>query len=221
MNDVTTRPRRINLGCGASPTEGWYNYDNSITVRLARYPTIIKALQRWKLLSADQQVFAKVAQNAKIEWANVTKHIPAADNSVEIVYSSHMFEHLDRSEAQRFLQEVLRVLVPAGIIRLAVPDIARLIRLYEGHHDADSFISSTHLTRNRPHRLLDRLRWAVVGERGHLWMYDGASLSALLLRAGFISPKVLSAGETTIPKPGNLDLHERDDESVYVEARKA
>ena len=27
--------KRINIGCGSSPTAGWNNFDNSLSVRLA------------------------------------------------------------------------------------------------------------------------------------------------------------------------------------------
>jgi hypothetical protein len=51
-------------------------------------------------------------------------------------------------------------------------------------------------------------------------MYDGNSLSKLLLKAGFSKPVILKAGETQIGNPAELDLYERSEESVYVEATK-
>jgi hypothetical protein len=58
----------------------------------------------------------------------------------------------------------------------------------------------------------------VIGSRLHQWMYDGRSLSRLLVSQGFVSPRVLKAGETQISDPKGLDLYERSHESVYVEA---
>jgi hypothetical protein len=40
----------------------------------------------------------------------------------------------------------------------------------------------------------------------------------LLEAQGFVSPRILKAGETQINAPENLDLYERAEESVYVEA---
>jgi hypothetical protein len=40
-----------------------------------------------------------------MKWADGTKHIPEAKGSVEVVYSSHMLEHLDRVETRAFLRE--------------------------------------------------------------------------------------------------------------------
>jgi len=49
-------------------------------------------------------------------------------------------------------------------------------------------------------------------------MYDGESLTRLLREAGFENAAVLPPGTTGIPDPGQLDLKERADESVYAEA---
>ena len=65
-----------------------------------------------------------------------------------------------------------------------------------------------------------RLRHLLFGHRGHHWMYDANSLTALLHANGFPSVSVLAAGETTIPFPTQIDLHERADESIYAECRR-
>jgi predicted SAM-dependent methyltransferase len=131
-----------------------------------------------------------------------------------------MLEHLDRAEARDFLAEVFRVLYPGGVVRIVVPDIARLASLYAETRDADAFVAATLLASPRPRSALAKLRALAVGAREHAWMYDGASLSRLLTDSGFEAPRVLPAGETTISDPGPLDLAERESESVYVEARR-
>ena len=213
-------PARLNVGCGASPTPSWVNYDNSLTVRLANAPALIAAATKVRLISPAQARFATVAREAGIRHANAVRRIPHADNSVEIVYSSHMLEHLERPEARRFLEEALRVLQPGGILRLAVPDLKTLVDEYVSGGDADTFLERTYLPRERPRRPGAVLRWLLVGDREHSWMYDGSSLGKLLAEIGFDSPIILPSGETTIADPGELNLCERSDESVYVEARK-
>ncbi len=212
--------KRVNIGCGQTPAPGWLNYDNSFSIRLAKYPLLVGLAQKLGLLSEGSKRFVSFARNSNILWADATKRIPLPDNSVEVLYTSHMLEHLDRQEAKAFLREAYRVLSPNGIIRVAVPDLKKLVIQYACDGNADLFIEKTLLTRQRPRRVLDRLKYLIVGERQHLWMYDGLSLSRLLCSIGFREPRILEAGSTTIQNPGKLNLYERSEESVYVEAYK-
>jgi predicted SAM-dependent methyltransferase len=209
---------RVNIGCGATPTEGWLNLDNSWTVRAARHSLLLHGLRLVGVLGEQSSGLAAVAQADDIRWANAVRRIPCEDSAAEVVYSSHMIEHLDQAEARRFLAEVRRVLRPGGILRLAAPDLGLLVDDYLSARDADQFVRRTYMTQPRAAGLLARLRAALIGSRHHLWMYDGASLSDLLHRAGFAQVAVLPPGETAIADPGSLDLKERAEESVYVEA---
>lgn len=144
--------------------------------------------------------------------------LPLQSGSVEVLYSSHMLEHLDQQEVVLFLREARRILCSGGIIRLAVPDIHMQAEKYIATNDADAFVAGTHLTEPRPRTWSRRLWFLLVGPRRHQWMYDGLSLSRLLEAQGFAPPRILKAGETQINDPKNLDLYERAYESVYVEA---
>ena len=54
-----------------------------------------------------------------------------ADGSVDEIYASHMYEHLGyRDELPRALAEAHRVLAPGGWLRVSVPDLAVLCRLF-------------------------------------------------------------------------------------------
>ncbi len=86
----------------------------------------------------------------KIEYADATKKIPLKDNSVEILYSSHMLEHLDRDEVKLFLKEAWYVLKPGGIIRLVVLNLEKLVKEYLNNGDADAFVEKTLLAKNKP-----------------------------------------------------------------------
>lgn len=56
--------------------------------------------------------------------------LPFADGEVDAVYSSHLLEHFPKWQAPEFLRECLRVLKPGGILRVAVPDLEQLMRMY-------------------------------------------------------------------------------------------
>ncbi len=209
---------RLNVGCGQSPTAGWKNYDNSWSVRLAKKPIVARILGKLGILKQWQKDFITVAKQSEIHWADVTRRLPEPDRSVEVLYSSHMLEHLDQDQVATFLKEARRVLVSGGIIRLALPNIRYHVDNYLHDNDADNFIEKTLLACPPRKTSLDKLKHFLVGDRHHLWMYDGDSLCKLLLAAGFQSPQVMESGTTTIRDPGPLNLRERAPESVFVEA---
>lgn len=209
---------RINIGCGASPTPGWTNYDNSFSIRLARRPMLTRVMRMLGLLRPAQRDYIEVCRTQNVNWANATKEIPQPDRSVTVLYTSHMLEHLDREEARSFLSEALRALDVDGVIRIAVPDLALLVDEYSTTSDADAFMARSYLSFSNPTSLRGKLNLLTVGDRGHKWMYDGASLCKLVEEVGFADAVIQPAGETRIADPGDLDLFERSDESVYVEA---
>jgi ubiquinone/menaquinone biosynthesis C-methylase UbiE len=216
--EASTNLRRLNVGCGTTPTAGWVNYDNSISIRLADWPIITSLLIRLGLLSDQQKRFISIVKQKEIRYANAVKRIPEPDHSIEVLYTCHMLEHLDRCEAALFLKEARRVLAQNGIIRIAVPDLRFHINNYLKEQDGDAFVENLRIARPRPGGLIEKSKHLLIGERHHLWMYDGESLCRLLLKSGFSNPQVLKAGETTIPNPGNLDLAEHAPESLFVEA---
>jgi len=59
--------------------------------------------------------------------------LPFKNDEFDGVYHSHVLEHLPRADGERFLRECWRVLRPGGTIRLAVPDLETLARLYIKH----------------------------------------------------------------------------------------
>jgi SAM-dependent methyltransferase len=219
IDDISTKADiKINVGCGLSPTPGWSNFDNSLSVRTARRPIISAALARLGFLGGQSRELAVAGREGNVRFANATHRIPCPDGCASAVYSSHMIEHLDRNEARAFLAEVKRVLRPGGIVRIAAPDLFLCVRDYLEDGDADQFVAGIHMGLDRPSGVRARIRWTLVGPRHHLWMYDGGSLVRLLSAAGFEDAAVLPPGLTQIPEPGQLDLKERAAESVYAEA---
>ena len=211
---------RINIGCGQSPTPGWHNYDNSPAIRIGQSRLATAGLRILGLLNAGNLSYIKYCRNNDVRYANGTKHIPYPDGSVSVIYSSHMLEHLDRLEARRFLQECHRALEAGGILRIAVPDLLPLARAYVSGGSADAFLLACVLELEKPRGVAAKFHHLLFGGREHHWMYDGASLSRLMSDAGFSDIEILEAGRTSIPDPGNLNLREREAESVYVEGRK-
>tara|TARA_R100001377_G_scaffold84960_2_gene69763 strand:- start:584 stop:1123 length:540 start_codon:yes stop_codon:yes gene_type:complete len=57
-------------------------------------------------------------------------NLPYEDNSVDLIYASHVIEYFNREEVKDVLNEWIRVLKPSGILRLAVPNFQEMVSLY-------------------------------------------------------------------------------------------
>ena len=61
---------------------------------------------------------------------SITK-LEFANNTVDLIYASHVLEYFDRTQVKPLLSEWRRVLKPHGTLRVAVPDFSVLCRLYQ------------------------------------------------------------------------------------------
>ena len=66
---------------------------------------------------------------------DVTKGIPYDDDEFEVVYHSHVLEHLKPELGEELIRECFRVLKPNGILRIVVPNLERIAQLYLETHD--------------------------------------------------------------------------------------
>ena len=67
--------------------------------------------------------------------ASIDKLDMFEDDSVNLIYASHLLEHFSRNKTEEVLKEWHRVLKRGGIIRLAVPDFEKLINVYQETKD--------------------------------------------------------------------------------------
>jgi len=213
-------PLRLNVGCGQAPSAGWLNYDNSPAVWLAKSPLLTRLLCRTGLIDVGNSEFAAFCRANQVNYANAARHIPHASGTVDIIYSSHMIEHLVRDDAWAFLLECHRALRSGGRLRLVVPDLHALVHQYLQRGNADNFLGQMQFETQPSAGLLAKLRWLLFGGRGHHWMYDARSLGGLMEEAGFVEVEMMEPGQTRIAEPAGLDLRERQIESIYLEARR-
>lgn len=61
---------------------------------------------------------------------DLRRGLPFADDGFDAVYGSHVLEHLEPDAAARLLRECHRVLRPEGVVRIVVPDLEAIARLY-------------------------------------------------------------------------------------------
>ena len=211
---------KLNVGCGKTVAEGWTNIDKSPSVLLSAVPQLRKALEAARVLTPEQAE----GFPAGVIHANVVKHIPAADKSVDFVYSSHMIEHLSRWECLRFLRESRRVLRPGGVLRLATPDLELMVHDYlnasspfnrTAKTPADAFCMEYRAYANVEANVARGLIRKFLSADSHQWLYDHASIAELLGEAGFSDIRRCSYRHGLTP---DLPAVEHRERGLFVEA---
>ena len=118
-----------------------------------------------------------------IDYKTNIKNLPMFnDNSVQLIYSSHAIEYFDRDEIIKVLTEWYRVLCPGGILRLSVPDIEALIKIYTKSGDITKIIGPLYGKMTIKQESGETLLYSKT-------VYDERSLSDLLIQVGFLTPK--------------------------------
>lgn len=116
----------------------------------------------------------------KVVYGSCAK-LPFENDSVELVYSCHMCEHLYRDELFKFINESYRVLKKGGVLRIVIPDLSILIVEYIKEKDADSFLQSLYFQDCREKlSLLNKFKFLIYRNRLHKWMYNGTSFKNLV-----------------------------------------
>jgi predicted SAM-dependent methyltransferase len=70
------------------------------------------------------------AFSPKVIAHDLRRPLPFAGASFTAVYSSHLLEHFSRAFAPVFLAECHRLLKPGGVLRVVVPDLETIAKLY-------------------------------------------------------------------------------------------
>lgn len=68
--------------------------------------------------------------NSQVQKYDIQHGIPFPENTFDMVYHSHLLEHLSLDKVSSFTKECFRVLKPGGILRVVVPDLEQISRLY-------------------------------------------------------------------------------------------
>lgn len=71
-----------------------------------------------------------VPRSPEVKGHNLLTRLPFEDASFGVVYHSHVLEHFTRTHAMHFMKECFRILAPGGVIRVVVPNLEVIARLY-------------------------------------------------------------------------------------------
>jgi predicted SAM-dependent methyltransferase len=187
---ATHDKRKLQLGAGEHPHEGWLNTD-------------LHGYGRDEVVLLD-----------------VRKPFPLPDMSFDLVYSEHMLEHLTYAEGQRCLRECLRVLSPGGVIRIATPSLERLARLYDDGDVAERYVgwAAEALEPETDAALPGVVINNFFRSWGHRFIYDPQTLRHALTQAGFVGVEERPVGELEQHLAEQPEFNEY--ETFVLEARR-
>lgn len=148
-----------------------------------------------------------ISHECDLYW-DLRRGLPVDDNTVEAVYSSHLFEHLTFEQGQALMAEGLRVLRPGGSFSIAVPDARMYVKHYLGQRDLPAEYFGWEAAFNNSTRI-DALNYVAYMAGEHTYMFDLENLVFRLEAAGFdrVQPREFDP-DTDMPEP--------DYESIYA-----
>lgn len=143
-----------------------------------------------------------------------TQPIPFPDNSLDIIYSSHVLEHFSYPHPMRdLLEECRRILKPGGAFSIAVPNARIFLDAYSNPSafKPDQYctydVGLTYRTR------IDYVNFIAYMGGDHKHMFDEEGLLAVLTDGGFKEVRLREFDPT-------VDLPVRKHESIYAIGRK-
>ena len=197
----THEVRRLQLGTGSNPYEGWLNTD-----------------------------VVDYRRKGEVVYLDAGKPFPLPDASFDAVFSEHLIEHLAYPEGVRCLRECHRVLRPRGRVRIATPSLRRLASLYDDELTdlQRRYISWSvgvfvdHADVALPGFVLNNM----FHNFEHRFVYDEQTLAHVLEALGFVEIREWPVGESDDPALVGLERHMRRAaefnayETLVLEARR-
>lgn len=148
---------------------------------------------------------------------DMTESLPFPDDSVTMIYTSHLLEHLTSPQIKNLLGECRRVLKPGGILSVAVPDVKIYLDAYYNSRELDRekfFRCIEGRVALSPENIkLDCVNYMAYMGGAHHYMFDEECLLARLRQAGF--GKV---AKRAFDK--NLDKEINKHQTIYAQCKK-
>lgn len=215
---------KLNLGCGSVRPMGWINTDSSLNANLQRIPFVKNLVTSF---------FNTVKYNSSnFVYMNLNSRWKYAANSVDVVYASHLFEHLTLKAADLMLQESFRSLKPGGVIRIVVPDMYKICKHYiteleNGNTKSSDYVMwAINMHREGQYKNLNFFKKLFFEWQGyphqHKFMYDEYSLRAKMDSVGFADFRTMEYGKSEYVQDQIKEVEGSTESylSVYLEAKK-
>lgn len=204
----------VQFGCGLCAPESWVNFDSSLALRLQHIP-LLGAL-------VPSGPFGRFPHN--VCYGDIIQGLPLPDNSIDLLYCSHVLEHLTVDEVRLALTNCHRHLKPGGIFRLVLPDLEAMAQQYVQSSDPDAvheFMRLTWLGKEVQNRSLLAFFKEWVSRGRHLWMWDYKALAQELANVGFHNILRVRFGDSGIPEFTAVEDPERWTYELGIQCQKA
>ncbi len=196
--------KKLHLGCFDTPLVGWHNTDITPHIFIARIPMLPFFLFRTGLMSAERYEQHKKQVFKNVRYLDVSRRFPFSENIFDYVFTSHMLEHLHPWQSEFCLREIYRVMKPGGIVRVAVPDLDKMIASYNpksSHKFLNAFFESDQKNPKNQHH----------------WHYNENLLGQLFCDIGFAKKSRCDFQQGDCV---DIELLDNRPESLFMEAQK-
>jgi hypothetical protein len=179
-----------------------------MTVRRLNWGCGTHVVDGW--INADRKVGGGIDLSCDIRDG-----LPLESDSIDYAVSIHALPEVPYPELVPTLRELRRVLRPGAPLRLVLPDLNKAIAAYQ-RGDRDYFLIPDEEVTGLSSKMIVQLIW--YGYSRTLFTPD--FIQELLLKAGFRSAVHCGFGQTASPFGAIVELDNRPDESLFVEAVK-
>ena len=170
------------------------------------------------------------AQNINLDYdwyagidvcCDITRGLPFQNGYVGGIFTEHCIEHIRFDDALFVFREFYRIIAPGAWVRIVVPDL----ELYVDRYDAFRTTGTLSMPNTKGDVRQDGIYSPAMSinrifrEHGHRFIYDFATLNAMLETVGFVEIRKAKFGESQDSRL-LLDTPTREIESLYVEAQR-
>lgn len=123
---------------------------------------------------------------------DITKKIPLKKDSIDLIYSSHLVEHIYLKEFISFLKETKRILKKDGIQIIQTPSLEKASKIVYSNNKNKELILNRH--KNKHSRLKSKTPSEYLNDLihlnfGHKYLYDFDFIKFLALKVGYTQVK--------------------------------
>jgi SAM-dependent methyltransferase len=145
--------------------------------------------------------------------ADVLEGLPIESESLDYISSVHALPMISLPDIVRVLEELRRTLKPGGTLRLVLPDLEKGFAAYR-RGDRDYFLVPDEDARDIGTKFVTQILWYGYSTT----FFVPGFVAEILERAGFSDVRHLAFRETASAHPEIVDLDQRENESLFVEA---